>query len=434
MHQKEDFSMNDYAAMNLTQLQEAQRELEARYKNFKARNLALDITRGRPSAAQLDLSIKMLDSVNAENLDDKNALYRNYGELAGLPEARKFFAEFMEVKPEEIIVGGNSSLRMMYDMVQRAMYRGVEKEMPPWKEYPKVKFLCPVPGYDRHFAICEFHGIEMINVPLLESGPDMDIIEELVRSDASIKGIWCVPKYSNPTGTVYSNDTVRRLAWMPTAAQDFRIFWDNSYMVHTLEDEPAYLVDILEECKKADNPNRVYIFASTSKITFAGSGVAMFASSAANVRHMLTEIGIQTIGPDKMNQLRHVRFLQNEMSIPELMQAHAKILRPKFDIVYAVLEREFGGNPIASWTRPTGGYFISFDAPEGCAAEIVHLAKECGAKFTPAGATFPYGKDPKDSNIRISPSLPEVEEVGLATELLAICTKLAYVNKLLAAA
>lgn len=425
--------MNEYAAMNRAQLQETQRELELRYKDFKARNLMLDITRGRPSAEQLDLSIKMLDCVNSGNLNDHGALYRNYGELAGLPQAREFFAEFMDVNPEEIIVGGNSSLRMMYDMVQRGMYKGVEKELPPWKEYPKVKFLCPVPGYDRHFAICEFHGIEMINIPLLESGPDMDMIEKLVRNDAAIKGIWCVPKYSNPTGTVYSNDTVRRLAWMPTAAQDFRIFWDNSYMVHTLEDEPAYLVNILKECKKAGNPNRVYMFASMSKITFAGAGVATMASSAANIRHMLTQIGFQTIGPDKINQLRHVRFFQNEISIPDLMQLHAKILRPRFAIVYEVLEREFKDNPIANWTRPTGGYFISYDAPAGCASEIVRLAKDAGTKFTAAGATFPYGKDPKDSNIRISPSLPDVEEVGLATELLAICTKLAYVNKLLTA-
>lgn len=425
--------MNDYTAMNQEELSEVQRELQKRYDDFKAKNLALDITRGRPCPEQLDLSIKMLDSVNSVNLNDHNALYRNYGELAGLPIAREFFAKHLNVKPEEVIVGGNSSLRMMYDMVERAMYKGVESGMPPWKEYPKVKFLCPVPGYDRHFAITEFHGIEMINVPLLETGPDMDMVERLVKSDAAIKGIWCVPKYSNPTGTIYSNDTVRRLAWMPAAAKDFRIFWDNAYMVHTLEDEEHYLEDILAECKKADNDDRVYIFTSTSKITFAGAGVAMMASSAANVRHMLTQIGYQTIGPDKINQLRHVRFLQNEISIADLMQQHAQILRPKFEAVYEILEREFGGSRMVSWTKPRGGYFISFDTPEGCAAETVRLAKEAGAKFTPAGNTFPYGKDPKDSNIRIAPSLPNTPEIAAATELLAICTKLAYVNKLLAA-
>lgn len=424
--------MTNYTSMNLEQLQVEQARIEERYREFKSRNLALDITRGRPSPQQLDLSIKMLDSVNSTNLNDHNALYRNYGELAGLPIAREFFAKHMEVKPEEIIVGGNSSLRMMYDMVQRAMNKGVAGDMPPWKDYPKVKFLCPVPGYDRHFAICEFHNIEMINIPLNENGPDMDMVEELVRNDAAIKGIWCVPKYSNPTGTVYANDTIRRLAWMPTAAKDFRIFWDNSYMVHTLEDEQLPILNIMDECKKADNDNRVYMFTSTSKITFAGSGVAMMASSAANIRLMLTQIGFQTIGPDKINQLRHVRFLQNDITIEELMQLHAKILRPKFKIVYEVLEREFSGNTIATWTYPRGGYFISYNAPAGTAAEIVRLARDAGTKFTPAGATYPYGKDPEDSNIRISPSLPEVEEVGLATELLAICTKLAYLNKLIA--
>lgn len=426
--------MTDFASMNREQREEALHQLQQRYADFKSRNLALDITRGRPCPEQLDLSIKMLDCVNSANLNDHNALYRNYGELAGLPIAREFFAKYLGVKPEEVVVGGNSSLRMMYDMVERAMLKGVENDMPPWKEYPRVKFLCPVPGYDRHFAITEFHGIEMLNIPLLETGPDMDMVEELVRNDASIKGIWCVPKYSNPTGTVYANDTVRRLAWMPTAAKDFRIFWDNAYMSHTLSNEQDYLEDILAECKKADNDNRAYIFTSTSKITFAGAGVAMMASSAANVRHMLTQIGYQTIGPDKINQLRHVRFLQNDISIEDLMQMHANILRPKFEAVYAVLEKEFAGTTIAAWTKPQGGYFISFDAPEGTAHEIVRMAKEAGAKFTPAGNTFPYGKDPKDSNIRIAPSLPDTSEIASATELLAICTKLAYVKKLLAAA
>lgn len=426
--------MTDFASMNREQLEDARRGLQQRYADFMSRNLALDITRGRPCPEQLDLSIKMLDCVNSTNLNDHNALYRNYGELAGLPIAREFFAKYLGVKPEEVIVGGNSSLRMMYDMVERAMLKGVANDMPPWKEYPRVKFLCPVPGYDRHFAITEFHGIEMLNIPLLETGPDMDMVEELVRNDAAIKGIWCVPKYSNPTGTVYSNDTVRRLAWMPAAAKDFRIFWDNAYMSHTLSNEQDYLEDILAECKKADNDNRVYIFTSTSKITFAGAGVAMMASSAANVRHMLTQIGYQTIGPDKINQLRHVRFLQNDTSIADLMQMHANILRPKFEAVYAVLEKEFAGTTIAAWTKPCGGYFISYDAPEGTANEIVRLAKDAGAKFTPAGNTFPYGKDPKDSNIRIAPSLPDTPEIAAATELLAICTKLAYVNKLLGAA
>ena len=356
---------------------------------------------------------------------------RNYGVLDGIKEAKELLGAISEVNPENIIIYGNSSLNVMYDTVSRAMTHGVMGGT-PWCKLDKVKFLCPVPGYDRHFAITEFFGIEMINVPMTPTGPDMDIVEKLVAEDEAIKGIWCVPKYSNPQGISYSDETVRRFAALKPAAKDFRIYWDNAYSVHHLyDDDQDIVLEILEECAKAGNPDMVYKFTSTSKITFPGSGIAAIATSKNNIEEIKKQLTIQTIGHDKVNQLRHVRFFKNLDGVKEHMKKHADILRPKFETVLDILEKELGGLEIGSWTKPKGGYFISFDSMDGCAKAIVAKAKDAGVVMTGAGATYPYGKDPHDSNIRIAPSFPEPDELALATELFVLCVKLVSVEKML---
>jgi len=357
---------------------------------------------------------------------------RNYGDLDGIGECRKLMADMMGVKKDNVVVCGNSSLNIMYDTVSRSMTKGVNGST-PWCKLDKVKFLCPVPGYDRHFAITEFFGIEMVNIPLYDDGPDMDLVEKYVHEDESVKGIWCVPKYSNPTGITYSDEVVKRFANLKPAAEDFRIYWDNAYCIHHLyEDEQDEILNILDECEKAGNPDMVYMFASTSKISFPGSGVSAVASSQANVDFIEAQMTIQTIGHDKINQLRHSRFFKNIDGLKAHMKLHAELLRPKFEAVLDTLESELAGLGIGQWTMPKGGYFISFEAMEGCAKAIVAKCKEAGVVLTGAGATFPYKKDPKDSNIRIAPSFPTPEEMAEATELFVLCVKLVTVEKLLA--
>lgn len=405
-------------------------ELRQRYQAFQRQNLKLDITRGKPCAEQLDLSNGLLNCLGEEDFRAADGTdCRNYGGLDGLPEAKALFAAFMGVEPAELIIGGNSSLNLMYDSFLRAMQLGVAPGQTPWGRLPRVRFLCPCPGYDRHFAICAHLGIEMLSVPMLDDGPDMDMVERLVAEDESVKGIWCVPRYSNPTGAVYGADTVARLARMKTKATDFRIFWDDAYAVHHLVDDPPLLANILAACKAAGHPARPLMFGSTSKITFPGAGVALLAGSRENMDWVRRQLFFQTIGPDKLNQLRHVRFFGSLARIQSQMQAHAAILRPRFAAVQTILHRELDGKGIATWTDPQGGYFVSFDAPAGTARTIVQMADEAGVKLTPAGATFPLGRDPQDRNIRIAPTFPPLEDVRAAVEVLAVCTQIAAIEK-----
>ena len=403
---------NDMSKEELLALKES---LNKEYAEAKAKGLALDMSRGKPSAKQLDVSLGLLDTINSSS--DLKALdgtdCRNYGVLDGIPEAKKLMADMMGTTPDHVIVYGNASLNIMYDQISRAYTHGILGNT-PWCKLDKVKFLCPVPGYDRHFAITERFGIEMINIPMSESGPDMGMVEEYVSKDASVKGIWCVPKYSNPQGYTYSEETVKRMAALKPAAEDFRIFWDNAYVIHDLyDDNKDEIADIISECEKAGNPDMVFEFASTSKVSFPGSGIAALATSANNIADIKKQLTIQTIGHDKLNQLRHVRFFKDINGLKEHMRKHAEFIRPKFEAVESVLEEELSGLGIGSWTEPKGGYFISFDAMDGCAKAIVAKCKEAGVKLTGAGATFPYGKDPKDSNIRIAPSFPTPEEMKL---------------------
>lgn len=421
---------NDMSKEELLALKES---LNKEYAEAKAKGLALDMSRGKPSAKQLDVSLGLLDTINSSS--DLKALdgtdCRNYGVLDGIPEAKKLMADMMGTTPDHVIVYGNASLNIMYDQISRAYTHGILGNT-PWCKLDKVKFLCPVPGYDRHFAITERFGIEMINIPMSESGPDMGMVEEYVSKDASVKGIWCVPKYSNPQGYTYSEETVKRMAALKPAAEDFRIFWDNAYVIHDLyDDNKDEIADIISECEKAGNPNMVFEFASTSKVSFPGSGIAALASSANNIADIKKQLTIQTIGHDKLNQLRHVRFFKDINGLKEHMRKHAEFMRPKFEAVESVLEEELGGLGIGSWTEPKGGYFISFEALDGCAKAIVAKCKEAGVKLTGAGATFPYGKDPKDSNIRIAPSFPTPEEMKQAADLFVLCVKLVSVEKLL---
>ena len=421
---------NDMSKEELLALKES---LNKEYAEAKAKGLALDMSRGKPSAKQLDVSLGLLDTINSSS--DLKALdgtdCRNYGVLDGIPEAKKLMADMMGTTPDHVIVYGNASLNIMYDQISRAYTHGILGNT-PWCKLDKVKFLCPVPGYDRHFAITERFGIEMINIPMLESGPDMGMVEEYVSKDASVKGIWCVPKYSNPQGYTYSEETVKRMAALKPAAEDFRIFWDNAYVIHDLyDDNKDEIADIISECEKAGNPDMVFEFASTSKVSFPGSGIAALATSANNIADIKKQLTIQTIGHDKLNQLRHVRFFKDINGLKEHMRKHAEFMRPKFEAVESVLEEELGGLGIGSWTEPKGGYFISFEAMDGCAKEIVAKCKEAGVKLTSAGATFPYGKDPKDSNIRIAPSFPTPEEMKQAADLFVLCVKLVSVEKLL---
>ena len=421
---------NDMSKEELLALKES---LNKEYAEAKAKGLALDMSRGKPSAKQLDVSLGLLDTINSSS--DLKALdgtdCRNYGVLDGIPEAKKLMADMMGTTPDHVIVYGNASLNIMYDQISRAYTHGILGNT-PWCKLDKVKFLCPVPGYDRHFAITERFGIEMINIPMSESGPDMGMVEEYVSKDASVKGIWCVPKYSNPQGYTYSEETVKRMAALKPAAEDFRIFWDNAYVIHDLyDDNKDEIADIISECEKAGNPDMVFEFASTSKVSFPGSGIAALATSANNIADIKKQLTIQTIGHDKLNQLRHVRFFKDINGLKEHMRKHAEFMRPKFEAVESVLEEELGGLGIGSWTEPKGGYFISFEAMDGCAKAIVSKCKEAGVKLTGAGATFPYGKDPKDSNIRIAPSFPTPEEMKQAADLFVLCVKLVSVEKLL---
>jgi DNA-binding transcriptional MocR family regulator len=391
------------------------------------------MSRGKPCTEQLDISMGMMDILGSGSdlRCDDGTDCRNYGVLDGLYEAKSLLGQISEVPPENIIIYGNSSLNVMYDTISRSITHGVMGNT-PWSKLDKVKFLCPVPGYDRHFAITEYFGIDMIHVPMTETGPDMELVERLVAEDESIKGIWCVPKYSNPQGITYSDETVRRFARLKPAAKDFRIYWDNAYSIHHLYDEDQdNILEILAECKRWGNPDMVYKFTSTSKISFPGSGLAAIAASENNLSYIKKQLGIQTIGHDKVNQLRHVRFFKDMAGVTEHMRKHAEILRPKFEAVLDLLESELGGLEIGSWYKPKGGYFISFDSLEGCAKKIVDKAKKAGVVMTPAGATYPYGKDPLDSNIRIAPTFPSSQDLQTATELFVLCVKLVSIDKLL---
>lgn len=425
--------MKPYRELSKEELLALQAELQAEYDAEKEKGLNLDISRGKPGKEQLDLSMPMMDVLNAESVlaSENGTDVRNYGVLDGIPEAKELMAGMVGAKPSQMIVLGNSSLNIMYDCVARAEIFGIMGNT-PWSKLDKVKFLCPVPGYDRHFGVTEQFGIEMINVPMTEDGPDMDVVEDYVNNDPAVKGIWCVPMFSNPGGVVYSDETVKRFANLKPAAKDFRIFWDNAYGIHHLyEDKQDYLIEILMECKKEGHPNMVYKFGSTSKISFPGSGIAAIAASDENLAEIRKMMSVQTIGHDKLNQLRHARFFGDIHGMVQHMKKHADILRPKFDTVLSVLESELGGLEIGSWMAPRGGYFISFDALDGCAKAIVAKAKEAGLILTKAGATFPYGKDPKDSNIRIAPSFPTPEELEVAAQVFVLSVKLVSIDKIL---
>ena len=426
--------MTAYKDLSKDELKALKKELTRKFEEVKAKGLKLDMSRGKPSTEQLNLSMGMMDVLTSSSdlVCEEGVDCRNYGVLDGIREAKQLLADMMEVPKDNIVIFGNSSLNVMYDTVARSMIHGVMGST-PWYKLDKVKFLCPVPGYDRHFAITEHFGIEMINVPMTPTGPDMDMVEKLVSSDPAIKGIWCVPKYSNPQGITYSDETVHRFAKLNPAAEDFRIYWDNAYGIHHLyEDKQDYLIEILMECKKEGHPDMVYKFSSTSKISFPGSGIAAIAASDANLAEIREQMKIQTIGHDKLNQLRHARYFKNIHGMVEHMKKHAASMRPKFDTVLASLEKELGGLEIGSWLAPRGGYFISFDSLDGCAKAIVAKAKEAGLIMTNAGATYPYGKDPHDSNIRIAPSYPTLDEIKRAMEVFTLSVKLVSVEKLLA--
>ena len=423
-----------YQELSRAELETLKKELDKQFDEVKAKGLKLNMSRGKPGIAQLTLSMPMLDVINSQS--DMNTVLgndtRNYGDLDGIGECRRLLADMMGVNKDNVVVCGNSSLNIMYDTVSRSMMKGVNGST-PWCKLDKVKFLCPVPGYDRHFKITEYFGIEMIAVPMDENGPDMDMVEQYVNNDATVKGIWCVPKYSNPSGISYSDEVVKRFAGLKPAAEDFRIYWDNAYGIHHLyEDKQDEVLNILEECEKAGNPNMVYIFCSTSKISFPGSGVSAVASSVENIKYIMSHMTVQTIGHDKINQLRHARFFKDIDGLNAHMKKHAEVLRPKFAAVLDTLEAELSGLEIGTWVKPRGGYFVSFNAMPGCAKAIVKMCKDLGVVMTGAGATFPYGKDPEDSNIRIAPTFPSIEEMQDASKVFVLCVKLVSVNKLLA--
>ena len=422
-----------YKEMTKAELLELRAELMSAYEEKKGLGLNLSMARGKPSKEQLELSMPMLDVLNDNtNFVGEDKLdVRNYGVLPGIKEARRFFADILDVKPENVVLYGSASLTLMYDTISRAYVKGILGST-PWSKLDKVKFLCPVPGYDRHFTVCEFFGIEMINVPMNEDGPDMDMVEKLVSEDSAIKGIWCVPKYSNPDGYVYSDEVVKRFASLKPAAEDFRIYWDNAYIIHHLyPDEPAQILNIIEECEKAGNPDMVYEFCSTSKVTFPGAGISAMASSEKNINSTISMMNAQIISHDKMNQLRHVLFFPTMRDLEEHMAKHAEIMRPKFETVVEMLENELGDLGIAEWTNPKGGYFIGFNSMEGCAKKIVSMCADAGVFMTDAGATYPYGKDPKDRNIRIAPSFPTIDELIEACKIFIICVKIASIDKIL---
>ena len=425
--------MKAYKDLSKEELLTLQEQLNKKYEEAMVKGLKLDMSRGKPAASQLDMEMDFMNVLNADSVlkTEEGVDCRNYGVMDGIPEAKKLIGDVLGVPADNVIVFGNASLNIMYDTVARSEIFGVMGGT-PWCKLDKVKFLCPVPGYDRHFAITEQFGIEMINVPMTEDGPDMDMVEELVSTDDAVKGIWCVPKYSNPQGYTYSDETVKRFAALKPAAKDFRIYWDNAYVIHDLyEEKKDTLLDIISECEKAGNPDMVYEFCSTSKVTFPGSGIAALAASKANLDFIKKFMTIQTIGYDKVNQLRHVRYFKDAEGMKAHMMKHAEIMRPKFEAVLHVLEDELNGLEIGFWTEPKGGYFISFDALEGCAKKIVEKCKEAGVVLTGAGATYPYKKDPKDSNIRLAPSFPTPEELAMATDLFVLCVKIVSVEKLL---
>ncbi len=418
-----------YTGLNAAQAKEMYAELERQYGEFQARNLNLDMSRGKPCPAQLDLSDALLEEASAGFKSESGVDARNYGELAGLPEAKELFAELLGCKAESIVVAGNSSLNQMYDVISMGMHFGMADSEKPWSQVADRKFLCPVPGYDRHFRVTEHFGFELMPVKMRADGPDMDEVERLAAADPAVKGIWCVPVFSNPSGAVYSDETVRRLASMQCAAPDFTVMFDNAYCVHSLYEEPSVLPDLLAECEKAGHPNRAFLFASTSKITYSGAGVACVAAGKGSLDAYKKVLAVQTIGFDKVNQLLHARFLKNKAQVLEHMKKHAEILAPKFRLVDEVLTKELGGLGIAEWTKPRGGYFINFTAQPGTAKRIVALCAAANVKLTPAGAAFPYGVEPEDSQIRIAPSYPTCDELRTACELLCLCTKMAVLEQ-----
>ncbi len=426
--------MNKYANASREELEALEQELQARFEKVKEKGLKLDMSRGKPAKDQLDLCLPMLTILTEDSIYKcaQGVDVRNYGILDGISEVKKIFMEMMECPEDHLIVYGNSSLNIMYDTVARSMIEGVLGST-PWFRLPyQVKFLCPVPGYDRHFAITEHFGIEMINIPMDENGPDMDMVEELVNNDPAVKGIWCVPKYSNPSGISYSDEVVKRFAALCPAAEDFRIYWDNAYAVHHLyEDKEAKLLNIIDACEAAGHPDMYYEFCSTSKISLPGAGVAALITSPANAASIKKQMTIQTIGYDKVNQLRHAMFFQDGAGVKAHMKRHADLLRPKFETVLETLEEELSEAGIATWTKPVGGYFISFQAMDGCAKKIVAKCKEAGVVMTSAGATYPYQKDPQDANIRIAPTFPNLEELKAACEVFVLCVKLVSVQKML---
>lgn len=426
--------MKSYLEMTHEELQREKEALEEEFQNIKALSLDLNLTRGKPSPHQLDLSMGMYDLISSKSVlrTEAGTDCRNYGSLDGIDEAKRLMAGFMDCEQEQVIVHGNASLSIMYDTIARAMIHGVLGSA-PWCSLDRVKFLCPVPGYDRHFAITEYFGIEMINIPMTKTGPDMDLVEKLVREDPAVKGIWCVPKYSNPQGITYSDDTVRRFAALQPAAEDFRIYWDNAYAVHDLyEDDKDELLPIMKACEQAGHADMVYEFCSTSKVTFSGAGISAMGMSERNRNDMLKQMSVQTIGHDKIKQWTHTRYLKDMYGVRRHMAKHAAIIRPKFEVVDQILTREITPRAIGSWIKPKGGYFICFEALEGCAKAIVAKAKEAGIELTAAGAPFPYGVDPKDATIRIAPTFPELEEMRQAAEVFACCVRLVSVEKMLA--
>lgn len=426
--------MKPYREMSKEELASLKEQLEKVYKEYQGKNLKLNMARGKPSPEQLDLSLPMMDILNSKSdYTSVDGDVRNYGVLTGIKEARELMGQMMDAPADNIIMYGSSSLTLMYDTVSRSYSHGVMGNT-PWCKLDKVKFLCPVPGYDRHFAITESFGIELINIPLHDDGPDMDMVEQYVNNDETVKGIWCVPLYSNPSGQSYSDEVVKRFAHLKPAAKDFRIFWDNAYCVHHLDpDHPDHVLDILSECEKAGNPDMVYKFGSTAKVTFPGAGISAIAASKANLEDMKKQMNVQMISHDKINQLRHVRFFKDLDGIKAHMRKQAAILRPRFEAVDEILTRELGGLEIGTWTKPHGGYFVSFDSLDGCAKAIVAKCKDAGVVMTGAGATYPYGKDPHDSNIRIAPSFPSLDELKMAAEIFCVCVKLVSINKLLEA-
>ncbi len=423
--------MPTYSSMDKDSLKEEYKKLAEAYAEYKARGLSLNMARGKPGSDQVDLSNGILDIVTSKTnfKTEDSPDVRNYGGLDGIIEAKRLFAEILEVSPENIFIGGNSSLNLMFDTIGCLMENGAGCE--PWNKQGRIKFLCPVPGYDRHFGVTEYYGIEMVNIPMNEDGPDMDMVEELVQSDPAVKGIWCIPKYSNPQGITYSDEVVRRFAALKPAAKDFRIMWDNAYVIHDISDTPDKLLNIFDELKKNGNEDMVFEFASTSKVTFPGAGIAAIAASKNNLALLNKRYTFQTIGYDKINMLRHTMYFKNLDGVLAHMQKHKNILKPKFDLVIDMLENELKEYGIISYVKPNGGYFVSVNVFEGTAARVVQLCKEAGVILTGAGATYPYGKDPKDSNIRIAPTYPPIDELKTAMEVFCLSAKLAAVEKLI---